>query len=492
LRKGFFIILSAVFLFFSFPPFNLFFLAWISPLPLVFSDILRKKRSCFLAFFIWGALFYLASLYWLPGTIMRYGECGYFPAVLAYLGLSFYLSLYFGLWGLLIYFLREKSLPWCVCFSIPLVALEFLRTHLLSGFPWLLIAYSQVSFLFLIQIANITGVWGVSFIVAWISGVIASLLESFSFRSLLLLLLPVFAVIYGAYCMGVTKAEKEKLKITVVQPNIPAYIKLEKEKAEAQLDLLSDFLERSCPKADLVIFPESSFPYYLFQDTLYTSQFLDTMNKGFCYVLIGSNHAVFKRDGIYYHNRAYLISPKGLSIDCYDKVHLVPFGEYVPLGKFFPFLYALSGYRHGFIPGEKIKPLKFKDTSFGITICYEAIFPSIFRFQVKKGATFLVNITNDAWFGKSLAPYQHLSAAIFRAVENERWLVRSANTGISVFINPNGKLTKKSSLFKEAVLIQEIKLYRHLTLYAQLGDWLPIFCIFFLIFLFIFDLVRKL
>jgi apolipoprotein N-acyltransferase len=159
----------------------------------------------------------------------------------------------------------------------------------------------------------------------------------------------------------------------------------------------------------------------------------------------------------------------------YDKVHLVPFGEYVPLKRFFPFINRLVPAAGDFASGKKIAPLKLPSFSAGVLICFEVIFPELARFRARDGAGIFVNLTNDAWFGITSAPYQHLSMAVFRAVENRRPLIRAANTGISAFISPEGKIINQSELFMEEVLKNKVSL-GHLSLrfYTRYGDIFPI------------------
>jgi apolipoprotein N-acyltransferase len=157
--------------------------------------------------------------------------------------------------------------------------------------------------------------------------------------------------------------------------------------------------------------------------------------------------------------------------DHYDKIHLVPFGEYVPLQRFFPFVHRLVPAAGDFAAGDKVTPLRIPGMPAGVLICYEVIFPELARMQVEKGSRVLLNLTNDAWFGRTSAPHQHLSMSVFRAVENRRPLVRAANTGISAFISPIGEITQRSELFTEALLTREVTMGEpSLSFYTRYGD----------------------
>jgi apolipoprotein N-acyltransferase len=187
---------------------------------------------------------------------------------------------------------------------------------------------------------------------------------------------------------------------------------------------------------------------------------------------------------INYYNRAYLISPDGTPPQHYDKVHLVPFGEYVPFKTLLSFVNRLVSAAGDFEEGEKIAPLNHEDLSIGVLICFEAIFPEIARVHTQRGANILVNITNDAWFGKTSAPYQHLAMAVFRAVENRRPLIRSANTGFSAFIGPQGKIIARGDLFCEETLKESIDISNSAsTFYTRFGD-------IFALSMFIFSLIK--
>ena len=193
--------------------------------------------------------------------------------------------------------------------------------------------------------------------------------------------------------------------------------------------------------------------------------------------LIGSPS--FKRQGerVINYNSAYLISPGTKNIVKYDKAHLVPYGEYVPFKKWLPFLGKLVAQVGDFRPGTPGKTLPWKKNALGVQICYEIIFPGLSRAMVKNDAALLINITNDAWFGTTSGPYQHFSMTIFRAVENRRALARSANTGISGFIDPVGRILASTALLEEAAVTRELPLIHKKTFYTRFGDLLALACL---------------
>ncbi|RLD95464.1 MAG: apolipoprotein N-acyltransferase [Aquificota bacterium] len=468
--------------FFSFPPFDLFFLAWVAPLPLMLAGVSLSSKRRFLLWWLWGTFFFFASLYWLPGTMMAYAPVAGWLAWGTLGILALYLGLYWGLWGYWSLLLVERGVPPFLAFSAVLSFLELVRGHLLTGFPWLLAAHSQAPFLPFVQGAALVGVYGLSFFLAWSWGGALDLLRGARLRGGVALLLPLLLIGWG-WARVERLSHGKTIKVALVQPNIPAQMKWDPARAREQVKLLVDMVGEACRGEDLVVLPETVYPYSLFQNPSKTRPFLDAVKGCSAFVLVGTNHVMTKGGRLFYKNRVYLLSKVGV-LGVYDKVHLVPFGEYVPLGDYFPFLYGLAGYERGFLPGRDLSPLPMPTSPLGVGVCYETIFPSLARVQVKKGAGLLVNVTNDAWFGRSLAPYQHLTAALFRAVENGRWLIRCANTGISALISPEGRVVVQTPLFTRRILRGEVGATSQITPYTILGDWLPLLSGFF-VFLFL-------
>jgi len=188
------------------------------------------------------------------------------------------------------------------------------------------------------------------------------------------------------------------------------------------------------------------------------------------YFLIGAPAFDFRGQQRDYFNSAYLVGPRSEVLGRYDKAHLVPYGEYTPFKEFLPFLGKIVEHVGDFRPGEKGRTIEWKGRKLGIQICYEIIFPELSRAQVRSGAELLITITNDAWYGKTAGPYQHFSMAVFRAVENRRVLARAANTGISGFIDPAGRLLDLTSLMEAAAAVRELPLLDTFTPYTRWGD----------------------
>jgi len=193
--------------------------------------------------------------------------------------------------------------------------------------------------------------------------------------------------------------------------------------------------------------------------------------------LIGSPSFSGKEGNITYYNSAYLISPGSERFPKYDKAHLVPYGEYVPFKKWFPFLGKMVAQVGDFRPGKAGKTIPWKQDALGVQICYEIIFPGLSRAMVKNDAVLLINITNDAWFGTTSGPYQHFSMTVLRAVENRRALARAANTGISGFIDPAGRILASTPLLQEAAITRTLPLIRKKTFYTRFGDLFALTCL---------------
>ena len=224
------------------------------------------------------------------------------------------------------------------------------------------------------------------------------------------------------------------------------------------------------PDTRLLIWPESSTPFYFQSEKDYQEAIFDIIRDKDVFLLLGSPSMEVREGRLYNYNSAFLLSPLQKVAGKYDKIHLVPYGEYIPLKHFFPFINKMVAGIGDFSSGDSISLLGLPEASFGVLICYEIIFPDLTRRFVKQGAQFLVNITNDAWFGKTSAPHQHLSMAVVRAIENRRYIARAANTGISAFIDATGEIKSASALFTESFLTGTIGIMDMKTFYTTYGD----------------------
>jgi apolipoprotein N-acyltransferase len=262
-----------------------------------------------------------------------------------------------------------------------------------------------------------------------------------------------------------------RLSTLLVQPNIPQDLKWDPAYLDATMQRLFLLSTAQAPgETDLIIWPESATPFFFQDEPAYHAQVARTLKHSNAWLLFGSPSHTQSNSRTFYHNSAFLLRPDGSGAGRYDKMHLVPWGEYVPLQRLFPFINRLVSGIGDFSSGTGIKLLPAGDTKLAPLICYEIIFPNLARQFVKMGGHCIVNITNDAWFGQTCAPYQLLSMAVLRAVENKRFLVRAANTGISAAIAPTGEIVAQTELFTETALQATIIALDQLTLYCRMGD----------------------
>ncbi len=470
-------VLSAVLLIFSFPGFNVGLLAWLAFIPLFLAlENKSKKKAFFLAYFT-GIIFWGGLIYWLVHVTL-----------LGTVILVLYLALYFGVFGLIVSS-TNSELRTPNCFFIPSVwvLLEYCRSHLFTGFPWALLCYSQQLNLPVIQMADIAGAWGVSFVVMMGNGAFYSIIADglpFILAKKKYLYLPVvcliFALGYGYYKLHRTPNTEHRtsLRISVVQANIPQEMKWQPEARDYILERYIHLTEKASQEnPDLIIWPEAANPDVSLPQKEAFEEISSLAQRKGIPLLWGS----VIETGQEYFNSALLIDGSGKIASRYDKLHLVPFGEYIPFRRTFPFLETIAPI--GDITAGKeytlfeISNPKSQTSKFGVLICFEDLFPELSRQFVKRGAQFLVNITNDAWYKKTAAASQHFQASVFRAVENRISLVRSANTGISGFITPQGKVVSVvrdasgEDIFVEGVDTQEMRAKdSSLTFYTRHGD----------------------
>jgi apolipoprotein N-acyltransferase len=487
-------LLSAALLIFSFPNYNFEFLAWVGFVPLFFALKNKSKSKAFLLSYFAGIIFWFGIIYWLIHVTL-----------LGMILLVLYLALYFAFFGLIVS--RRSVLgTWYSVLFIPSlwVALEYLRSHLLTGFPWALLGYSQYLNLPIIQIADITGAWGVSFLVMMSNVMIYSVI---GYRLSVIggkqkYLLPILCILvtltYGYYKIYRTPNTEHltPIKISVIQGNIPQELKWDPNSKDFIIDRYISLTRQALKdRPDLIVWPEAALPVVLEEEPVFYEKTKDFVREIKIPLLLG---AVTSKDNLYY-NSALLISAEGRLLYKYDKLHLVPFGEYIPLRKTLGFLQTvvpIGDFSRGsqytvFSEPTTHYPLP---TKFSVLICFEDLFPELSRNFVKKGADFLINITNDAWFKMTSSPYQHLQASVFRAVENRVALIRSANTGVSGFIAPTGKIislvedSKGRNIFISGYDTEEIIIRkRSLSFYTQHPDVFIVIC--FLIILF--DMVSR-
>jgi len=479
-------LLSSLLLILAYPQVNFHWLIWIALVPLL-TEIRRVQtpREAFGISFFTGFFFFLISIFWLR-------HVSWFGLV----ALSTMMACYFGAFGWLWKWWQIKGLPLAVMvIAGPAlwVGLEWMRTEMPSlGFGWNLLGYALSDNLIMIQSASLWGVYGVSFLIMFINIVIARIFSApKTWRIWPCLVIAVLLFIGNGY-YGVNRLKHKQvgpiLDIGVVQGNIEQHLKWE---PRAKPDIIDKHIKLSQLAAydgpDLIVWPEAAYPGYLNLE-LEASVLPEFMRALKVPVLIGSPH--MRADGRY-QNSAYLINEKAEILERYDKTFLVPFGEFIPYKLIFGFLNPIARALGvgDFLPGDHLTVFDLalrnieKTYRFSVLICFEDVFPRLSRRMAQAGAQCLIVMTNDAWFGNGGETHQHLQASVFRAVENGLPVIRSANVGVSAFIDPHGRVADRirdksgQDTFIMGTLTRPIMFMDRATPYREWGHWFPILCL---------------
>ena len=469
-------LISGVLLWFSFPNFSLFPLAWIALIPyLQFLVQCRPWRVVVWGHFLMGGVYFGCVLYWIPRVLIVYGKLNWPLAFLVYALMIVGLCLFLLPFSVFTRWVSGQS-PLLALWCAPgfWVLTELLRNYYaMNGFPWALLGYSQYPYLWLIQIADLGGVYLVSFFVILANCV---LLAAFRYRrwKSLFVFAGIFlaANLYGFYRVHLWQpVEQPPLKVALVQPDI-ALTGDGEYYTRKYFETLPAFYRKAANSgAQWVIFPEASNPYFFQEDVYFVTFWRREVTTSRSYLLFNSTlftDASSRR----YFNGVILLDPEGEETYRYHKIHLVPFGEYVPLASWLDFVQPLVQEVGGYSSGTAMKVGTVGDSQFATLICYESIFPELALESVSKGAQILVNMTNDTWFGDTAAPRQHLQMAAFRAIETRKPLLRSANSGYSAVIDRVGRIQQQMELFKEGLLVAEVAGNSYRSTYSYLGQWL--------------------
>ena len=434
-----------------------------------------------------GIVIHLLQLYWIVSVLSKFGGVSFFVAVPALFLLTVYMGVYSGLLAVGFHILLKRT--WFLFFLVGVpslwVGLDWLRSWLFGGFPWMDIGYGMWKVPGLIQAADLFGHHGYTFLVVLVNCMLFIL---FSGRfagnrkyigvvstGVLVCLVAVYCV-YRQDAVSERMGGAEKAEIGIVQGNVEQGKKWSPEEraktVKKYLDLSSGLTEgKKIP--DVILWPETAMPFYP-HISIQFSPVRDFVKHYRLAVLTGApwyEVLDWEKKRFLYYNSAVLLSSSGEFDGLYHKSHLVPYGEYVPLKKYMPFISPLVEAVGDFTPGRVEDPLVVNQIRMGVLICYESIFGTIGRDWVRAGANVLVNLTNDAWYGKSSAPYQSWAMTVFRAVETRRSLVRSANTGISGMVDPTGRVIVSSNLFVPWSAAVEVPLMDTTTFFVR-GGWL--------------------
>lgn len=476
----------------AFPPLEWSDTAWIAWVPLIWVVRRVPLVTAFRYGTIAGAVFWLGSIFWLTEVTW-----------LGWVLLSFYCALYIGLFAVGVRLLfqimpEDKVLSRVgILFTLPLIWVgpEYLRSVLFTGFAWNPLGLSQFERLSVLQVSSVTGIYGVSALIMVVNAVVFLTIQRYvrdglrggrSWNPELMLGLLVLAVtiVWGGRQIRQPLPEGgTELRTALIQPNIPQYQKWTPEFVDhiyAQLERLTTMALRA-GQPDWVIWPETAVPDYV-RESARSYELVRQLARDGAPLLVGSMDIEWVDEGIpRYYNSSLLFDRDGHLVDAYDKQHLVMFGEYVPLGRFLPFLQAMTPIEASFDAGSESTVMTVPDRTetFAVLICFEDTVATLSRRAVQGGARLLVNQTNNGWFRESIAARQHMIHSVARAAENRVPIVRSANTGVSVGINRFGRINEMIADETGFTFVEGFTIARShvppadmpLTIYTRYGDW---------------------
>jgi len=468
----------------SFPNYNFPLLAWISVGLLVLASYRARPVVAPLYGLLHGLVFYPVCLPWIDVVVQQYGGVGPWTSA----GLVALIALAGGIicavfsWGVAVASRRGAMLA-CALAPFLWVAVEFARAHLpIIAFPWNLAGYATSGNLPLVQLTTVTGIYGLSFLVAAFGSLVAYAILSGRQRAWECVLALTAALIFVA--VGgrlLVPSESPRFTAHLVQTNFAQAYDYPSDWMQVHAGDLDELGQISVDAAHripgLIVWPEAPAPFSL-QDAVFAARARQIAQESGSDFLVGAED--WKRDATgkwLATNSAVLLNPSGQRVFTYDKIHLVPFGEYVPLRRWLTFTGKLTADLGDFTPGSVYGVGRLPDGRFGTFICYEAVFPNIVRRFTAGGAELLINISNDGWFGRSAAPAQHLMMARVRAVENRRWLLRDTNNGFTVSVDPYGRIVAQLATDIRGQLDAPYDFRGDLTPYARFGDWFAWLCV---------------
>jgi len=497
-------ILSGVLLVLGFPKFDLWSLSWVALVPLLIAiNEANWKQSLWLGF-VAGGVYFFGIMNWLM-VLVPFST--FFWVSLGYIVLSTYLACYVFMFTVSIRFILSlwnqssgrqypvsfaQKLAYIFLVGITWTGLEVIRGHIASGLPWASLGYTQWKILPIIQVASLTGMYGVTFLIALFNGVVAVLIIDIrnwkeSFKSAIIPLAIIIASLgYGIISLT-QPTDSKTIKVGLVPGNIKQKDKMASwgDKANWIFDKYIQATQKvSNEKLDMLVWPETAVPQYMFPESDELNRIRFLLSRLNTYMLMGALSYERAYPEVKYYNSAFILTPKGEIIDKYDKIHLVPVSEQFPFRRYLP--KKIQEYVKGvsdFDSGTRYTVFNTPLGNIGVPICFESVFPEISREFINRGANLIAIITNDSWFIGTFAAEQHFSTAPFRAIENRVSVFRCANYGVSCIIDPYGRITKKlTPKENEEYLIGDVGVYQAGTFYTKHGDYLPWTCLAMLLF----------
>ena len=465
---------------FAFPKINLFFLAWAAFIPFMYVVFRSSLPLSFIYAFIAGFVFNLQANFWLIDTIMLFAGDNYRLSITAYVFFCLYFAFYWGIWGFFSSLIKKyctNTLFFVILSACLWVALEYVRTYILGSWPWLIIAYSQYKFPQLIQIAEFTGVYGVSFAIILINGLLYfGIFEKK--RNYLFYAAILFAaiLIFGIFRYNAFQnfGDGKEFKAAVVQSNVEQYKKLDESYNKEMFAGHERFAaEISEINADIAVWSESEVISLIPSDKeafLHADKIAKTAG---CINLIGAPH-LDKEERLY--NAVFYFDGNDGYAAVHLKNHLVPFGEYMPYGEIYSKFTGIPNINDDITRGTDVNIFTDGNLFIGSLICSENLFPDIVRRFVLSGAKVLTNHTNDAWFLNTSALYKHFSANVFRSVESRKTIISAANTGVSAIVDASGKIVTEAPVCERIILTGTFLQNDHMTFYILYGDIFVFVC----------------
>jgi apolipoprotein N-acyltransferase len=434
-------------------------------------------RRAFILGFVAGCVCFAGTLYWLTEVMVTFGGISRPVGVILNALLVGFLALFPAAFAaaasVLVARLGYRGL---LLAPAVWVTTELGRRYVYSGFPWVLLGYSQTEVLAVAQLASVVGVYGLSGLVATVSAALACALLGRSRRDALVAVASVLLVA-GVAAWGARRVARGELarggdvvRVGLVQGNIAQEDKWNPALAGRILQrYLTMTREAAAQGARLIMWPESATPFMFEEDRAGAAAIRQVARETGAFLLIGSDE-MERGEPLRFYNSAFLVRPDGTTADVYRKIHLVPFGEYVPFRTVLFFASPLVESVSDFSPGQSIVTLPVDGRRASTAICYEVVYPDLIRQFVLAGSELLTTITNDAWYGRSSAPHQHFQQAAMRAIEQGRYLARAANTGISGIVDPYGRVLARTPIFEPQVLVGDVRYLTGRTIYGMIGD----------------------
>ncbi|MEA1986263.1 MAG: apolipoprotein N-acyltransferase, partial [Candidatus Marinimicrobia bacterium] len=448
-----------------------------------FIHILNNSKNGFKIGYLFGFIYSIFMIHWLAFNV---GTNFIFATISMLLG-SAYLALNYGLIGFLFSFIKKRN-PKIAIWSLPFLwtSVEFIRSFGVFAFPWNSLGNSQISNLPFLQIADIGGIYLITFIIFFVNILLyksiisvknnSTKYKKYIFAIILLLAIP---FIYGTIILNTDFKISEDITFRIIQPNYGSNEKWEiKNRKDVFHNLLTLSMKKGVDSIDVIVWPESATPVHI-RTSKYRTELERLVQNTGKILITGSPDYHFENGEAIFSNSIFCFEKNSGIVSRYDKEHLVPMGEFVPFSNKFESLKKINLGQANFIPGKNNKLFTILDKEIILSpmICFESIFPQLAIKRVRDGAKYHLLLTNDSWFGNSLGPYQHASQSIVRAVESKRALVRCANTGISMAITPKGIVKEKIMLNKKGFFDIKLKTFSFTPLYVKFGNWFAVFCI---------------